>query len=217
MVPIKLANLLAKNSCSKWNRRRLLRVLCRYGYRMMAKYYAKHPIQINRYEHELHNDYPWPYSDPRFASWEEDDGALITDPANFVIRHSTSYCAWRINELTGEWPTNRVILRDDTHAQEIARRERPRDARYWLEFLQAQNCFIEVVDDITTINRSDYYIGINPNYGEFGLIVWFEYLFYDHDTKGTALISTYENKQYVCKEVLLTDFTWVKIGKKAAR
>lgn len=207
MVPIKIANFLAKYSCSKWNKCRPLRVICRHGYRAIAKHYAKLSVKAT--------DYPWPYCDPQFANWEEDDGALVTDPANFVIRHSTSYCAWRIRELTGKWPAQKVVARDETHAQEIRSRERPHDAKYWVEFLQAQDCYIAVAE---TVHPMHHYIGIDPDYGEYGLVVWFESTRYNakHDCVDRALVSTYENKQYVRKEVLFSDFTWVEVGKKAA-
>lgn len=161
---------------------------------------------------------PWPYCDPRFASWEEADGTLVTDPANFVIRHSTSYCAWRIRELTGKWPTNRVKPRNEAHAQEIRNRERPHDAKYWLEFLQAQDCYLGVVDaDYITQHPNHHYIGVDPNCGEYGLVIWFENLAYDIQNQRTlAVVSTYRNQCYLQDSVHFADFTWVKIGKRAA-
>lgn len=108
------------------------------------------------------NTYPRPYSDPNFAPWEEDDReesyTLITDPANFVIRRSTSYVAWKIFELTGRWPLERGNEGKIFHA------------KYWQEFLRLNGC-----DKIVTQpERGHYYVGIIPSEGEFGQVVWFE-------------------------------------------
>lgn len=216
IVPIKTANLLAKFSCPKWNPYPILRRLCRYTFWGLAS--------IDHFFWSLgHPDASGTY--PRLfrltGRWEEDEGALVVDPANFVLRYATSYCAWCIRWLTGHWPTKPIIPKSAAHAKEISQRERPHDAKYWLEFLEAQDCFIEVVDQPgKTMTTQDHYIGIDPNYGEYGLVVWFEKAYYNLNSPNlidTVLVSTYEHKQYLRKEVLLADFTWVKVGKKAVR
>lgn len=108
------------------------------------------------------NTYPWPYSDPKFAPWEEDDQpetyTLVSDPAGFVIRRSTSYVAWKIFELTGRWPLERGDEGKIFHA------------KYWQEFL-ALNGYNKVV---AQPERGRHYVGIIPSEGEFGQVVWFE-------------------------------------------
>ena len=216
IAPIKTANFLAKRSCPKWNSNPITRRLCRYAFWGLTDidhffWSLKHPNSKGAY--------------PRLfclvGQWEEDDGALVVDPANYVVRYATSYCAWMIRRLTGHWPTKPVIPKTAAHAKEIAQRERPHDARYWLEFLEAQDCFLGIVNHFgEKISTDDHYIGIDPNYGEYGLVVWFEKAYYNLKTPAlvtTALVSTYENHHYVRKEVELADFIWVKIGKKAVR
>ncbi len=214
IVLFKLANLLAKCSCPKWNRCGILRRLCRYSMWGLTAidYMLLSPSSILRiakrtsyFRHR--NTYPRIYY--CIANWPEDDGALVVDPSNFVIKHSTSYCAWKIRELTGKWPKNAVNPKDESHAIEIANRERPHDAKYWLEFLQAQDCYLGITD---LLRLGHHYIGINPNYGEYGLVVWLESL----TTDATEVtISTYEHHRYTCKNVSLVDFTWVEIHSKA--
>lgn len=217
IVLVKIANFLAKYSCPKWNGanatnrlsiliHKVLRRLCRYA--LWGLVLASNKIWGKAAMEELGNTYPFLFR--LIANWEEDDGALVVDPANFVIKYATSYCAWKIYELTGKWPTNPVEIVD---AEEYAKRERKHDAKYWLEFLQAQDCYIEAAE---TVRPMHHYIGIDPDYGEYGLVVWFETTRYNFkcDCVDGALVSTYENKQYLRKEVLLADFTWVEVGKK---
>lgn len=160
-----LANLFARFSVRRWNRIRVLRGICRAAYRGMGNVYTarrqkRHPGMA--YYGAAVNTYPWPYSDPNFAPWEEDDReesyTLITDPANFVIRRSTSYVAWKIFELTGRWPLERGNEGKIFHA------------KYWQEFLRL-NGYDKIV---TQPERGHYYVGIIPSEGEFGQVVWFE-------------------------------------------
>lgn len=216
IAPIKTANLLAKFSCPKWNSYPVLRRLCRYTFWGL--------VSIDHFLWSLSRSnasdtYPRLF---RLAGrWEEDEGALVVDPANFVLRYATSYCAWRIRRLTRHWPTKPVIPKNAAHAREISQRERSHDAKFWLEFLEAQDCFLGVVEQPgKTMTTQNHYIGIDPSYGEYGLVVWFEKAYYNLNSPElitTVLVSTYENKRYVRKEVALTDFTWVKIGQKAVR
>jgi len=203
LVPIKMANFLAKYSCSKWNSFRLLRVFCRYGYRSLAE---SPYIDYGPYVScgNVRNTYPWPYRDEEFAAWREEKGALVSDPSRMVVKYSASYCAWKIRELTGHWPTKPVIPKGPEHAAEIARRERPHDAKYWNEFLEAQ-CYWQTSP---YLYDGRHYIGIDPNFGEYGIVVWFEHLC---DESTHAIVSTYVDKKFWCGKVHVDNFTWFEI------
>lgn len=150
----------------------------------------------------LTNTYPWPYSDPRFADWEEDDRGktytLISDQAGFVIRRSTSYVAWKIYELTGRWPTERGSDGEIFHA------------KYWQKFL-GLNGFTKFV---ARPEPGKHYVGIIPDEGEFGQVVWFEGMT-DATKPGMGpgyAISTYWNFEYVTDTRYdVTKAIWVEI------
>lgn len=146
------------------------------------------------------NTYPWPYSDPKFAPWEEDDRpetyTLVSDPAGFVIRRSTSYVAWKIFELTGRWPLERGDEGKIFHA------------KYWQEFLRL-NGYDQIVE--RPLRRRRRYVGIIPDEGEFGQVVWFEDIL---DCRGTPvyMASTYENFRYkFYHNYDVTKAIWVEI------
>lgn len=230
---LKIANVLAKYSCPRWNRRRILRRLCRMGYRGMAGITAwlqrngliQPAIYFERagvasVPQQRTNTYPALYRNPKFAPWEEDDSPegynLISDPAGFVIRRSTSYCAWKIYELTGRWPKVHSVEQidrrkyleislaiDDIPAEE----QRPAgvrfDARYWREFL-ALNGYTKVVDAPVP---GHHYIGIQPKEGEFGQVVWT-----DSVQPGCIIVSTYRDFEYqACHYTGEEKTTWVEI------
>lgn len=207
--PIKIANFLAKNSCQKWNSCRLTRVICRHSYRALAKISIL--LGANKYNRDdlywdSRNTYPWPYRDRDFAPWPEERGTLVSDPARMVIRHSTSYVAWKIRELTGKWPTKAIQPRDADHAAEIASRERPNDAKYWVEFLAAQG-YDSVCETLSEFGR---YVGVNPNITEYGLVVWFESA--PSSDPGEVLASTYLDGKFHYDLFVKDHFTWVRIG-----
>ncbi len=152
---INLANHFAKRSVSKWQPRRALRKVNRKTYRFIMEFGAK--------------DYP--YGDPRFAPWPEsdaiDDYTLITDSANFVIRRSTSFIAWMMKRYCGSWPKLPV-------PGERKPGEHKFDAKHWDEVLEF-NKWERVPDEPypTKLDaESSYFIGIIPNEGEFGQLVW---------------------------------------------
>lgn len=172
---IKVANFFAKYSTVRWNRVRALRVLCQKAYQRMAMRYIKSSAQHEVSQSYLLggdcvNTYPWPYRDSNFAAWMEADrtsrelsrrkreDALVVDHLQFVVRHPTSYCAWKIYEQTGRW------LRRPAGFQW--------HARYWQELL-ATNGFKETVAG-EGIKPEHHYVGILPDVGEDGLVVWFE-------------------------------------------
>ena len=209
----KYANFLAKNSVVMFQKNRLIRGICRSGYRGLANLYcALSPEHIRRQnlieKGVLIDTYPWPYSEGWFADWEEDNTrqnySLVSDSAGFVIKNSTSYCAWKINELTGEWLT------------------RPRhllscDAKHWRRLLHDN-------DYRTTARRPEpgkAYVGIAPSHGIHGECVWFEG--YDDgngiereiDTGGEIIYSTYRDKKYEVGAALDEWYIWVEIRKNA--
>lgn len=108
-------------------------------------------------------DYPWPYADPDFPGFPEDEDALVTDPAGFVIKRSTSYMAWCIYCYTGRWPRRRAY------------EGKRYDAKDWGEFLEL-NGFRSLKGERPWIDHAmpflDAYIGINPKAGEFGQLYW---------------------------------------------
>lgn len=113
----------------------------------------------------LNAAYPWPYSDPNFPGFPEDEDALVTDPAGFVIKRSTSYAAWRIKCLTGSWPLKRAY------------KGKRYDAKDWGEFLElngfrALNGERPWVAEMTSLNGLYAYVGIDAKAGEFGQLYW---------------------------------------------
>lgn len=217
MQMLDLANFFAKYSCPKWNQNRLLRKICRTGYQRLSQKWiqrrearlrrpvrhrpprklADHAIKIA--PEDWHNTYPWPYREEQFADWEADDSPqeynLISDPSGFVIRHSTSYCAWKIREATGRWPMQ--------HGDSWQRF----DAKNWEEFLKLNHGRRITADsDMSFIADSYGYVGILPQQGEYGQVVWLESIYVKFREKVKHLdylVSTYENQRY--RRYYLTD------------
>lgn len=239
MFMLRLANFFAKYSCTRWNKSRLARRCCRAGYRTLSTVVTKlrrfgaykiaaptREIQqaITLVPADANNTYPWPYCDPEFAPWEEDDSpdgySLITDPADFVIRRSTSYCAWKIYEATGRWPTNRDSEHLDSDARDCEEslqmdrdRERRRfDARDWEEFLQMNYCYKRPSGE----DALEYAVGIIADEGEFGQVVWLESIYVSFESGQRQVyyrVSTYKDFQY--KEYTLKDpdnIVWMEVS-----
>ena len=186
----------ARKSCTKWNKNRLLRKVNRDKYRNAAKKYWEGPGKklTESYESgEIIDTYPWPYSDPEFANWEEDDDSdnytLISDQSLCVVKYATSYCAWKIFEATGAWPQK-------TSAERL-------DAYRWVQFLG------EAGYNTMTPRPSDghRYVGINPGISEWGLVAWFEKELED----GNVLVSSYVDKCYKAWPVDPNSYYWVLI------
>ncbi|MBR3248482.1 hypothetical protein IKF89_00405 [Candidatus Saccharibacteria bacterium] len=189
MVTIEQVNEWARLSCPKWNKNKLSRRHYRAKYRNAAKEYWESPegqriTEFYKYDGYLGtgtNTYPWPYREPDFANWAEDgsdDGYnLISDQSGCVIKYATSYCAWKIFEATGTWPQK-------TSSERL-------DAKRWLQFL-AEAGYAKVVNHPT---NNHHYVGINPDEGEWGIVVWFECddIF---TLKPNILVSSYINKKY---------------------
>lgn len=187
-----IATLLAKYSLGRWNKSRLLRKLCRMAYQGMGEAYAiwheirkgmsvwgecvreketakEEPIRPTESEERktFSNTYPWPYVDEGFANWppsdEKGEDALVCDPAGFVVKHCTSYCAWKIRELTGHWP-------------KVRQSGAVYHAKDWEEFL-AKNGFTKRVDTPEDEPRGRF-VGMCPDQGEYGQLYWFEEMRY---------------------------------------
>ncbi|MBQ3469415.1 hypothetical protein IJH16_00360 [Candidatus Saccharibacteria bacterium] len=197
MEKVDQVNKWAKKSCPKWNKNRLLRKINREKYRNAARKYWEGPGKkfSEAYKSgEIIDTYPWPYSDPEFANWEEDDNSesytLISDQSLCVVKYATSYCAWKVFETTGIWPQKTTKERLDAYR--------------WVQFLAEAGYHPAATQ---TPRNGHRYIGINPDISEWGIVVWFEKELED----GNVLVSSYVNKNYKVWPVEPEDFTWVLI------
>lgn len=195
------ANKHARKSCACWNPNRVSRLWNRFCYRTMARDFYLSRKWIDRSVRYLYgeyslNTYPWPYSDSGFANWREYPDNLITDQSNFVVKYATSYCAWKIFEYTGHWPQR-------------CSKERF-DAKRWVQFL-AEAGYPNIVDKL---ERERHYVGINPNIGEYGLVVWAEGGAVEN---GHTTVSTYYNKEYCFTVVDVKQYIWVEISQTRER
>lgn len=108
----------------------------------------------------------------------------ITDPSTCYNRECVSYCAWKICETTGKWPTRTGGM----------------NARYWVERL-AENGYTKVVD---RPQNGGKYVGVTDK-GEYGHVVWFE--------EGTT-VSEYNylyRGDFSVRNVDTTAYKWVEI------
>lgn len=236
-----IAILLAKYSLDRWNKSRLLRKLCRVAYQGMGEVYilwrelckgekaqsGGRVAEEERQEGEcitpseptereaFPNTYPWPYVDEGFANWLPSDKegryTLVCDPASFVVKHCTSYCAWKIRELTGHWPKKR-------QSGAVYR------AKDWEKFL-AINGFTKRVDTPEDGPRGRF-VGIQPGQGEYGQLYWFEKVRYPKCSwveKGIRYVhsppvfdcTTYYEGQFAnitMTKGVATGLTWVQVG-----
>lgn len=196
-VNLRTINHWMQMSCARWNENRLLRRYYRMKYRGIAKREfnsAAHQMLIQRYreDHRV-NTYLWPYCDEAVATWDETLDSLITDPSNCVIKYATSYCAYKIFETTGKWPRKKTKAR--------------LDAKKWVQFLNEAG-YTEVMSGPEEMEARHYYVGVKPEHGEWGLVVWIEAL---EKRRTVAEVSTYDDKKYVYMEVDPREYTWVKI------
>lgn len=178
-----------------------LRDYYRKKYREAADEYMvshTHRELLGRYQYGEHSvdTYLWPYRSQAFADWPEEDGkysySLISDPSGFVIRHSTSYCAYKIFESTGNWPQRKSL-------------HRRFDAKDWVEFLAEAG----YPNTVLQLAMGHKYVGIDPKRGEHGQVVWAE----SEDTPATheMYISTYINRQHHFGVAHRDDYIWVMI------
>lgn len=203
---------LAKNSVTMFQERRFVRGICRDGYMALANLYCIFSPKFIRFQNlaekgAIVDTYPWPYHEPWFADWEEIDDkkrySLVGDHAGFVVKHSTSYCAWKINELTGSWPFRPEHLMCC-------------DAKHWHRVLFHNNYR-------NTVKRPEpgkHYVGIAPTKGIHGEVVWFEGFDDGHsvdrtnDTGGEIIYTTYRDKQFTVGSAPAEWYIWVEIDTK---
>ena len=195
---VKKVNEWARKSCTKWNKNRFSRVINRRRYRNTAQQFwesrAGQELTEQYRSGKIIDTYPWPYCDPGFANWEEDDSpenySLISDQSSCVVKYATSYCAWKIFEATGSWPqkTSRERL----------------DANRWQQFLEEAGYH----HPATHLFAGHRYVGISGDqkYSEWGVVVWFE-----ENRDNKVLVSSYVDKQYKKWEADPSEFTWVLI------
>ena len=196
MVSLDVINEWARRSCTKWNSCQFTRRIYRKKYRNVAissirsKEHERRRLLYFSGSHSV-NTYPWPYRDGGFANWEEEDGEnynLISDQSGCVIKYSTSYCAWKVFELTHKWPQKKSSER--------------LDAKRWQQFL-AEAGYSNVVN-VDNIEDGRSYVGIKPDEGEWGLTVWY--------VGGDRFATSYINKEFtVINDIKLDDYTWVLI------
>ena len=149
-------------------------------------------IRVLKNAHTPFNTYPWPYVNPRFANWTEAPDTLVLDPSGFIIRHSMSYCAWKIFELTGKWPK----VKTETHIE-------PKYFHYYLSLLGYNDVQL-------SLDFNHRYVGIDPRYGDNGEVFWYE----RKGIAGGAVVSTYRDRQYHYRLIEEEDIPfniWVRI------
>ena len=206
----KVANFFAKNSVARFQKSRIIRVVSRSVYRGMSNIYCVvSPEHIRRQSlHEMSvpvDTYPWPYRESWFADWEEDDSknnySLVSDSSGFIVKRSTSYCAWKINEEFGIWLDRPKWLASC-------------DAKHWHRLLHDNGYR-------STVKRPEpgkHYVGIAPSKGIHGECVWFEG-FDDgnsvertNDTGGEIIYSTYRDKKFEIGAAPAEWYIWVEIS-----
>lgn len=124
----------------------------------------------------VNNTYPEPY---RSAAQDS-----MVDPSTCYNRECVSYCAWKIKELTGNWP----------------RRTGGMNANQWVQRL-AENGYTTVVDKP---QDGGYYVGVTTA-GPYGHVVWFE---------GGQTISEYNyvtRGAFSVRVINLSAYKWVQI------
>lgn len=212
MTKMQFVNFCTKYSVAKWNKHSFLRRIFREIAQRIILHHIRHDtvlklvIQTTKLQGGV-NLYPWPYcvknsksgfagaSEYAFAPWSCcDDDTIVGDCfGNYVIRHSTSYCAALIYYATGK-----ILSENRQHAKK------------WVATLAA-NGFSEVVK--RPINGG-YYIGVAPHIGQYGQLYWFEYVSEDCRDSLRYMCSTYENDEY--QQCLIRadckDIKWVKIA-----
>lgn len=124
----------------------------------------------------VNNTYPEPY---RSAAQDS-----MTDPSTCYNRECVSYCAWKIKELTGNWP----------------KRTGGMNARDWVARLR-ENGYGTVV---SKPQDGGYYVGVSTA-GQYGHVVWFE---------GGQTISEYNyltRGGFSVRVINLSAYQWVQI------
>lgn len=201
MASLELANKWAMLSCPKWCKIPLTRRVYRMKYRKLAmsslhgKEHERRKLMYAAGNHTV-NTYPWPYRDEGFANWEEEDGEnynLISDESGCVIRYATSYCAWKIYELTHKWPKKKTSER--------------LDAKRWVQFLSEAGYKHSFSRRHEALDKDHAYVGVKPDEGEWGLVVWAD----SGEKDGEVLVTSYVDKKFKAWTVDPYEFSWVLI------
>lgn len=185
-ILVNLANLSARFSVDRWNKIPPLRYLCRLAYQKIGEYFADANKPTNS-KWCMFNTYPLPYRDDvNFANWPEiavrGNYTLITDPSGFAVRHDTSYCAWKLRELTGHWPRAKSQYYFHSH--------------HWREFLSRLG--YRTVVPFAELQDGHHYIGIDTTIRPRGRVVWFETATTSADGETVSCtVSTYRRREYV--------------------
>ena len=207
MTKMQFLNFCTKYSVKRWNKNPFLR-RC---FRKIAHHLILRQLQCDStLQHLIHttklqggvNLYPWPYCKMEgrpaqyvFAPWsEEDEDCIVGDCfGDYVIRHSTSYCAVMIYYATGK-----ILTKKRQHA------------KYWVETLAA-NGFDQIVKRPID---GGYYIGVAPHIGTYGQLYWFEYTDTHYRDGLRYFCSTYKDFQYeqCWLRIDRKDIKWVKIA-----
>lgn len=174
---IRVANFFAKNSCDMWQKVGIIRRICRKLYRNIMEKGAK----------------SYPYDNPEFANWPESDEigkyTLVSDSDGFVIRRSTSYINWLIKTEISQH------LKLPTPGKRLPG-EHKFDAKHWDEILEYNGWKKETPIMSDSINQT-HFVGIIPDDGEFGQLVWFRECDVDHDRKlGVFYVKGWETITY---------------------
>ena len=207
-----VAIFLSKNSVTMFQERRLIRGLCRASYLLLADLYCAFSPQFIKQQNlaekgEIVDTYPWPFCTSWFADWEEvsekNHYSLVSDRAGFVVKHSTSYCAWKIDEFTGSRLTRPRCMTDCS-------------AAHWHRLL----FFNDYRNTVKRPSPGRHYIGIMPSRYKYGEVVWFEG-FEDgfscekeNDTGRSIIFSTYRDKKFFVGCAPAEWYIWVEITTK---
>ncbi len=204
-ITIERVNKWAKMSCPRYCSSKTKRSLCKALYLAAVETSIKTPAQAEITEETLAgkywcDSYPWPFYLPEFANWPEHHSekyySLVTDHSGCIVKHDTSYIAWKIRELTGSWPEKTDLIKftyDD-----------------WIQFL-ANSGYSEIR---TALKRGHKYVGIyTASKQKRTIAVWYEVSKPDMDNHRDKpiIVTTYLNKEFKALRVRPQDFTWVKI------
>ena len=203
-ITIEDANKWAKNSCPRYCDKKALRKFNRTMYLTVAESFLRTPVQKEVMKKTLageywYNSYPWPFCHSEFANWPEHWSkkyySLVTDLSGCIVKHDTSYIAWKIREFTGLWPEKTDLIRL-THFD-------------WIQFLaKSDYCELAMVPE-----PGHKYVGIYPEEKSETVAVWYETTEPDkkkHPGKP-VIVTTYLDKEFKILRVKPEKFTWVKI------
>ena len=204
-VTIEKANEWAMMSCSRWCKSRRIRDFNRGLYLALVETAYKIP-ELKKYSEKSlagdyqTNSYPWPFVHPDFANWEEEynakDCTLVLDRSGCIVKHDTSYIAWKIYESTGEWPrkTSKSIICDLD----------------WIKFL-SKSGYHEMADEPIPGHK---YVGIYPIDKNLSVGLWYETTISDLEPgqeNENIIVSTYIQKRYTVIRINSEKVSWIKI------